>query len=52
MGFKCAPLTGPHDYANKTANAHPVVIIHPELFPLVPVRTTFATTRFLIVSLT
>ena len=46
IGFKCAPLIGPATTTpTKTANAHAVVItIHPELFPLVSLSTTFATT--------
>jgi hypothetical protein len=49
VGFMCAPPIGPATVtATKTANAHPAVIIHPELLPLVFFRTTFATTRYLV----
>src|SRR5687767_7733957 len=45
-GFKCAPLYGPAITTPvNTASAQPVVItIQPELNPLVPFNTTFATT--------
>src|SRR5690606_19469620 len=45
-GFKCPPLYGPAiTTPTNTASAHAVAMtIQPPLFPLVPVKTTLATT--------